>query len=196
MTKAKKTAPNKKVAKRAKPVTAAGIKICQKCFEENTLSSLVCSNCGNKKFAPEFIKKIEKGIGNTYLQVTLPQDSEEKRITLYKWWPGGKASFNINNQEQWEKIVEVIQTKLLPFLGWETKAALVKEFTAKGNAVSETQIKKLTKGYPELIRRVLQQIDVTKWEESSYADITDILSEISDLLSKTDAGFRGKLSQT
>lgn len=187
-----KTVVSKKrnLTKKAKETKAKKTKICQKCFEENNSSSLACFKCGHKKFAPDFIKKIEKGIGNTYLQVTLPKDSEEKRITLYKWWPGGKSSFNINNQEQWEKIVEVIQSKLLPYLGWETKAALVKEITAKGNAVSENQIKKLTTGYPDLIRRVLQQIDVTKWEESNYSDIAEILSEISDLLSKTDAGFR------
>lgn len=186
----KRAIAKKKIVKRKKNAAAITTKLCQKCFFENTSTVIVCSNCGYKKFAPEFIKKIEKGIGNTYLQVTLPKDSDEKRITLYKWWPGGKASFNINNQEQWEKIVEIIQTRLLPYLGWESKAALVKEITARGNEVSEKQIKKLTKGYPELIRRLLQQIDVTKWEESSYSDIAEILSEISDLLAKTDAGFR------
>ncbi len=190
MARAKKTIAKKKAPKKAKRKSANDFKLCQKCSTENKLNATVCSSCGHKKFAPEFIKKIEKVTGNTYAQVTLPQDSDEKRITLYKWWPGGKASFNINNQESWEKIVEIIQSKLLPYLGWKTKNEIVKELTAKGNQVSDTQIKKLTKGYPDLIRKVLQQIDVTKWEESSYSDIAEILKEISELLSKTDAGFR------
>jgi len=190
MAKAKRIISKKKAAKKKLKPIVSSIKICQKCFAENKSSAHVCSSCGHKKFAPSFIKKIEKIGGNTYAQITLPKDSEEKRITLYKWWPGGKTSFNINNQEQWEKIVEIIQTKLLPYLGWESKAAIIKEITAKGNEFSKKQIQKLTKGHPELIRKLLQQIDVTKWEESTYSDIAEILKDISDLLSKTDAGFR------
>lgn len=186
MAKAKKIAAKKK----AKASAYSDEKICQKCFAENISSAKVCVDCGGKKFAPAFIRKIEKVFGNTYAQVTLPKESEEKRITLYKWWPGGRASFNINNQEQWEKIVEIIQTKLIPYLGWETKSEVVKEIAAQGKDVSTKQIRKLTKGHPELIRKVLQEIDVTKWEESSYSDIADILREISELLSKTDKGFR------
>lgn len=169
-------------------------KLCQKCHAENIVSASVCSACGNKKFAPEFIKKIEKVIGNTFAQVTLPKESKEKRITLYKWWPGGKASFNINNQEQWGKIVEIIQTRLIPYLGWQTKEELVAEITTISSKATNEQIEKLTKGYPDLIRKVLQKIDVTQWEESSYNDIADILKEISELLSKTDVGFRQAFS--
>lgn len=182
----KKTA----IAKKTVAPTPVTFKVCQKCYAENSPAATICKVCGSKKFAPEFIKKIDKVIGNTLAQVTLPQGSDEQRITLYKWWPGGKSSFNINTIEQWEKIVEVIQTKLLPFLGWQSKAAIVKEISAKGNEVSEKKIKQITSHYPELIRRLLQQIDVTQWEENSHEDLTEILKEISELLAKTDAGFR------
>ncbi len=165
-------------------------KICQKCQFENSIRAVECKECGSEKFAPEYIRKVEKAFGNTFAQVTLPQNSDEKRITLYKWWPGGKASFNINNQENWEKIVEIIQTKLIPYLGWKTKSEILNEITSKGEKTSNKQIKELTKGHPELVRKVLQEIDVTQWEESSHGDIAIILEEISDLLSKTDAGFR------
>ncbi len=184
----KKTATAKKISKSL--TSGNAYKICQRCYAENALSVTVCKNCGKDKFAPEFIKKIEKVIGNTYAQVTLPKDSEEKRITLYKWWPGGSTSFNINNLEQWEKIIAVTHEKLLPFLGWESKAEIVSQISSSGNQVSDLQIQKLTKNYPELIRKVLQEIDVTKWEDSTYADLAEILREISELLSKTDSGFR------
>lgn len=192
MPKAKKKAshPKSKPPKKIGGKSVSDFKLCQKCHTENKLTARVCATCGNHKFAPPFIKKIEKVMGNTVAQVTIPQESEEKRITLYKWWPGGNASFNINNQEQWEKIVEIIQTKLLPYLGWQPKNEIIKELSAKGNSVSTNQIKKLTKNYPELIKTFLQEIDVTKWEENSYTDIADILKEISELLSKTDSGFR------
>lgn len=188
----KKTARRKATGKKAVKQTArkaATYKLCQKCFRENPLRAVRCAHCGSKRFAPDFIKKIEKVTGNTYAQVTLPQDSEEKRITLYKWWPGGNSSFNINTMEQWERMAEVIQTKLLPFLGWETKEGIVKGFISH-EKTSDKQIKKLARGYPELIRKVLRQIDETTWEESTYEDMAEILKEISELLSKTDSGFR------
>lgn len=192
--------PKKTVAKKQRKIppkktALKSFKICQKCFSENDLKVRKCKNCRHTKFAPEFIKKIEKVIGNTYAQITIPKGSEDERITLYKWWPGGRTSFNINNQEQWEKIVDVIHTKLLPRLGWQAKAEIVKDIVAKGNRVSDKEIKKLTKGHPELIRKVLKEIDVTKWEESDYSDIRDILNEISELLAKTDAGFRQAFSE-
>lgn len=186
----KKSSLKKKAVKKSKSNNTSGSKICQKCFHENPISALECSECGSEKFAPEFIKKIVKVSGNTYVQVTSPQDKEEKRITLYKWWPGGRTSFNINNLEQWEKIIEIVQQKLLPYLGWETKAAIIKEIESKSNQVSDRQIKKLTRNHPELIRKVLQHVDTTNFKENNYEEIAAILKDISELLSKTDTGFR------
>jgi ribosomal protein L40E len=183
----------KKLAKKkntTQNITPKSIKICQKCFVENEIEAIKCDGCGGKKFAPEYIKKIEKVTGNTFAQITLPQDSKEQRITLYKWWPGGRTSFNINNIEQYEKIVEVIQTKLLPAIGWRSQSNILQEIAANDGRTSEKDIVTLTKNYPELIRKVLQQIDVTTWEENNYVDLAEILKEISELLSKTDVGFR------
>lgn len=197
-TKKKGTATKKKTVAK-KTVTPKGQSdsyiICQKCFTNNPTNTKNCINCKGDKFAPEYIKKIEKINRNTFVQVTLPQDSNDKRITLYKWWPGGHSSYNINNIEQWEKISEIIQTKLLDFLGWETKQQIIEEIKkieTKGvqSESAEKQITKLTKAYPDLIRRVLKEVDFTKWEESNYEDFAEIINEITELLSKTDQGYR------
>jgi hypothetical protein len=47
-------------------------------------------------------------------------DSTDDRLTLYKWWPGGKATFNINSPAQWEAIKQIVDVELAPFLGWRT----------------------------------------------------------------------------
>lgn len=192
-----KTNPRKSSTKKTPVKTSKrklGNKLCQKCYLENPSNVRKCRNCGNTKFAPNFIKKIEKVFGNTYAQVTLPQEGEDQRITLYKWWPGGKSSFNINTIEQWEKIVETIQNKLVPFLGWESAKEVISEITEKGQNVSESKIDSLVKDYPDIIRKVFKKIDVDKWEESSYSEIVEILKEISELLAKTDSSFRKAFS--
>lgn len=195
----KKTIPAKKKTTVKAKISSKGHSdsyiICQKCFTNNPTNALKCISCKGDKFAPEYIKKIEKINRNSFVQVTLPQDSEDKRITLYKWWPGGRSSYNINNLEHWEKISEIIQTKLLDFLGWETKEKIIeeiKQIETKGekSELAEKQITKLTKAYPDLIRRVLKEVDFTKWEESNYEDFAEIINEITELLSKTDQGYR------
>lgn len=169
--------------------------ICQKCFANNPIESKRCKYCHGDKFAPEYIKRIEKVNRNTFVQVTLPQGKDEKRITLYKWWPGGHSSYNINNIEQWERISEIIENKLLGFLEWETKEKIIQEIQdiqayKKEPEKAEVQITKLTKAYPDLIRKVLKEVDFTNWEESNYEDFAEIINEITELLSKTDQGYR------
>jgi len=193
----KNTQKATKIASKTKPLSPQDNNyiICQKCFTENPSNAIACINCSSNKFAPEYIKKIEKINRNTFVQVTLPQSSVEKRITLYKWWPGGKSSYNINNAEQWEKIVEIIETKMLDFLGWESKEKIIQDIveiekSPKKNISAEAQITKLTRAYPDLIRKVLKEVDFTKWEESNYEDFAEIINEITELLSKTDQGYR------
>src|SRR5688572_27083523 len=116
MAKAGHPAKKKKSGKiTSKSSHSTNYKICQKCGEENRLNASECSHCGSERFAPDYIRKLERVTNNTFVQVTLPKDKDEKRITLYKWWPGGSASFNINTMEQWERIAEIIATRLLPY---------------------------------------------------------------------------------
>lgn len=180
----------KKVTKKA--ATKAVTILCQRCYTENPANAIRCRNCNSEKFAPEYIRRIEKINRNAFVQVTLPQDSFERRITLYKWWPGGKSSYNINNLEQWELIRNIIEVKLLPYLGWKSKEKILKEISTleKKGENTEIHLQQLTKGYPELIRKVLKEVDFTKWESSNYQDLGEIVNEITELLAKTDAGYR------
>jgi len=194
-TQAKTERTNSKLAKSSRTESLENYIICQKCFTNNPVNTKKCSNCKGDKFAPEYIKRIEKINRNTFVQITLPQDSKEKRITLYKWWPGGRSSYNINNIEQWEKISDIINNKLLEFLEWETKEKIIQEIRQIENSSfeiesPEKQITKLTKAYPDLIRKVLKEIDFTKWEEVNYEEFAEIINEITELLSKTDQGYR------
>src|SRR6478735_6934909 len=35
-------------------------------------------------------------------------ETKDDRLSLYKWWPGGRSTFNINSRSQWEAIKEIV----------------------------------------------------------------------------------------
>ncbi len=168
-------------------------KICNKCGTENPLNADKCSNCKSNKFAPGYILKSSPITRQTFVQVTKSQKGDN-RITLYKWWPGGKSSFNINNLEQWEKIRDIIESRMLQFLGWKTKDKIVEKIKQfdEVDKDEETQkyIEELTKNYPDFVRKILSDIDFENIDSSNYQEFADIVNELSEIISKTDKGFR------
>lgn len=171
-------------------------KVCNKCGAENPLKAVTCSKpeCNSEKFAPEYIRKLEPITRNTFVQATLPADKKEERITLYKWWPGGKSSFNINTIEQWEKIRNAIEDKILPHLNWETKEKILSEIKevekSKDSVKEEEYLYKLTKSYPDLVKKILKEVDLNEIDDSNYTEYADIINELSEIVAKTDTGFR------
>lgn len=168
-------------------------KMCQSCGQENTPRAKECSGCKYKKFAPRFVRKLEKVNMRFYVQVTEPYEiGKNKRITLYKWWPGDNSSFHINTIEQWERIKEIIDTKLAKFLDWKSKKDLLKEIEIyeKEDKDSSGKIKNLTKNYPDFLRRLLKDIDFSQVKEGDYKDLADILNDLIEIVNKTDESFR------
>lgn len=97
-------------------------KVCSKCnFNLNPDKADTCIECGSQKFEPEWIKAKESITRNTSVQVTRsnPEYGQvDDRLTLYKWWPGGRATFHISKPGHWEQIKEIIDTKFTSLLGW------------------------------------------------------------------------------
>lgn len=168
-------------------------KICQSCGIENKSQAKMCAACDSTRFAPSFVRKIDRVNRQFFVQITDPYEkTDPKRITLYKWWPGGRASFHINTNEQWEKVKEIIDQRLAKFLGWKPKKEILKkiEESAKEDRLSSSALKSLTKNYPQFIRKVLKEIDFSKVEETDYQDIVDIMKDLIETITKTDQSFR------
>lgn len=172
-------------------------KLCQKCSKEVGLNAQTCS-CGSEKFAPTFVKKIEKLNRQFSVQVTEPNKklyknnkAPDKRVTLYKWWPGGKSSFHINTVEQWDKIKEIIDERLSGFLNWKSKAEILAQIknTEKQEKKSGKQIEDLTKNYPEFIRNVLKKVDYSKIDPNNAVEFGQIVKDLTEVISKTDQDF-------
>jgi len=168
-------------------------KMCQSCGHENTPRAKKCGECGYEKFAPRFVRKLDKVNRHFYVQVTDPyKENGERRLTLYKWWPGGNTTFHINTVEQWEKLKVIIDTKLARFLRWKSKKELLKQFKVyeKEDKFSINSIKSLTKNYPEFLRKVLKEIDFSNIKKEDYQDLVVIISDLIEIINKTDEGFR------
>jgi len=173
-------------------------KVCQRCCKEISQDIKTCV-CGSEKFAPPYVKKIEKINRQFSVQVTEPnkdlykdnKNVPDKRITLYKWWPGNKSSLHINSVEDWEKIKDIIDQRLSKYLGWRTKKEIVEDIEKfeKLNKKTDKKIKNLAKNYPDFIRKTLKNIDYNKISENNSGDLVEIITDLTDAISKTDEGF-------
>lgn len=172
-------------------------KICQKCCKEVRINTKTCA-CGSAKFAPLFVKKIEKINRQFSVQVTEPNKDlykdkkvPDKRVTLYKWWPGGKSSLHINTVEEWSKIKQIIDEGLSGFLNWKSKTEILAQIqsTEKQEKKSGKQIADLTKNYPEFVRSVLKKVDYSKIDPQNAVEFGQIVNDLTEILSKTDQGF-------
>ena len=80
--------------------------ICDKCGTHNKPGADRCTQCDSTRFAPEWVKELRRVNRSVAVQITTAHPSSEStspKITLYKWWPGGKATFNIPTPQQWDR---------------------------------------------------------------------------------------------
>lgn len=168
-------------------------KVCQSCGADNRLRAQECASCKSKRFAPRFVRKIDKVNRQFYVQVTdAYKQNDPPRVTLYKWWPGGRVSFNINTSEQWEKVKEIIDQRLSRYLSWKTKKEIISEIEIceKEERNSTQRLKSLAKSYPNFIRKILKEIDFSKVKDTDYQDIVDIMNDLIATVTQTDQSFR------
>lgn len=186
MAKKKKATYKKKITK---------FKVCSKCSTENLISAELCKSCGKSRFEPEWVKAHRPLNRQFSVQITSsnPQfGNVEERITLSKWWPGGRAIFHFPKAGQWEKVVEIINDDLGPKVGWETVASLVDSATKKGatSASGKKDIAKLAKDHPDFLKELIAAIDPDKFSKQDFGAIVETFGQISDVLTNANAGFR------
>lgn len=166
-------------------------KLCQKCFKQNSKNTIECS-CGSTKFAPEYVKRILKINRQFSVQITeiaeqfRSKNKPDKRITLYKWWPGKHSTTHINNVEEWNKIKNIIDIDLGPFLGWKTKKEILDNI--KSEQYKE-KAKTITENYPEFVNEIIKNVDFTKIEEKDISKVSDAISALLKALNNADDSF-------
>src|SRR5205809_778077 len=133
--------------------------ICDKCGNHCPPASKECS-CGSERFAPAFVRELRRINRALSVQIKDPHpqaESKERVISLYKWWPGGNANFNILTPAQWEAIKDIIDKELGPLLGWITSSTASKRMR---QTVGMVDLAQLSKQYPERFAKLVSALRI------------------------------------
>lgn len=155
--------------------------VCATCGADFPTSVEECPSCGRTRIAPHWIRAripINRNV-NVDLTTTSPEFGKvSERITLSKWWPGGKDKFNIKDQEQWVRIraaVDALGTRM----GWKT-ASPSREKAAGSQPVVTGEVDQA------LIRHVLRNANLEVLDPSDYAAFSELVAELLKVFTSAD----------
>jgi DNA-directed RNA polymerase subunit RPC12/RpoP len=194
ITKSKAVTKPSSVRKRARR-----FRLCDACGVENTAEAQTCKACGSKRFAKEWVRALRRVNKNFAVEVAEPHPSSSRkdlRLTLYKWWPGGHANFNINGPAQWQAVRNAVD-ELAPYLGWSTHAELVDALRAreKDDKALDSRLRRAAAADPELLARVVKGVDFKRVSEEDIPEVVRQLATIADVLAGADRGMRLAIEQ-
>lgn len=186
-------APGKASSKKTKktPAKAVAQKVCEACGALNAQKATECSACGKERFAPDWVLQLRRINRSFAVQVTKAHpsaDNQDPRLTLYKWWPGSSATFNITRPSDWEQIKEIVDTELAPFLKWSTPGQAKKQLRDRTNDKKDTEtlLGDLVSENPGLIAEIVKKIDLSKVTDESSGGLADALGDIAQVLVAAD----------
>ena len=170
-------------------------KVCNSCGGQNSLNAQKCKLCGKTKFAPHWVR--DKRVINRQfsVEITIPNPKFGKadpRMTLSKWWPGGRATFHIPTASQWGKVETIINDELGPLLGWKPASKIVetiKTKDAEGKPVNK-DYRELIETHPEILKKLASAVDPKNVSNKEFDSIIETLGDISGALTNANSGFR------
>jgi hypothetical protein len=184
--------------KRATPKNVKALKpslVCDSCGALNAADAERCSACNGTRFAPGWVKQLRRVNRNFAVQVTTPDPaygSPDPRLTLYKWWPGGNTSFNINDAAQWAAVKSIVDTELAPFLGWKTADEFEKDVAARRKEARKLKSKthELVGQDPALIVEILKNLRLDSITEDDLPRLGETIGSVAQIMLGVDENHR------
>jgi hypothetical protein len=158
--------------------------VCEKCGSHCALDSKACP-CGGTRFAPGFVRELRRINRAFSVQVKDPHpesSNQDPVISLYKWWPGGRANFNILSSSQWETVKQIVDHQLGPLLGWVSSSTAQKRMK---QTVATEDLVQLSKQHPDRFAKLVETLRV-HIEIPAGAENEDLYAAIADLISQFD----------
>lgn len=183
----------KKKGKTKEAKEAPKPKICSRCGLENGPDVIECKDCQSARFEPAWVLAKSPVTRQTSVQITVSNPAfgeSQNRVTLSKWWPGGRATFHIGTPGQWEEIRKIIDTKMSPILGWKTANEIIKNITDGSAKNKKNEVNELISSHPQVLKEIVMQIDPKKLSVNDFESLTETLGQISDAATNANAGFR------
>jgi hypothetical protein len=174
--------------------------LCEKCGVHNAIGIEVCSECGGKRFAREWVRELRRVNRSFSVQISDPHPLSERQdpvLTLYKWWPGGNAKFNIPDAAQWQAVRRIIETELAPFLGWATPTDTAKaaKKAVAADKKAEAELAALTGQDPKALARIIKSLKLTDATAEELPRIGEAIADIAEVLAGMDEGRREAIRQ-
>lgn len=165
--------------------------ICERCEERVSRDLDVCSKCGSRAFLPEFVHKRRAITKNFSINVVDAFNSDSKVLNFYKWFPGRRWSFNISKFTDWEKIKEIVDGELGPFIGWDTQTKL-DEVIAREASVTRSSSHNVESAekIPKFLLEVISGIDFNKIDIEKQKHVLDGLKTLMEVAGQYDKGFQ------
>ena len=168
--------------------------ICDACGAESPPDASACGTCGKTRFAPAWVRHLKRVNRSFAVQVTDAHPSSGDThpvLTLYKWWPGGRASFNILTAAQWEAVQRAVD-ELAPFLKWRTREELAKTLETRqaGAAALDEGLAKLSKEDPSILKRLIEGLDFGSISEEDMSGVATTLNSLGSVLAGADHRMR------
>lgn len=160
-------------------------RVCDKCGNHCPRGTQACSACGGHRFAPSFVRELRRINRSLSVQIKNPHpasDNELPVIALYKWWPGGRANFNILTPAQWSAIKVIVDHQLGPILGWISSSAAAKRMK---QTVETEDLVELSKQHPDRFAKLVAALKV-HIELPSGEENEELYKAIADLISQFD----------
>jgi hypothetical protein len=184
----------------AQPTQPPAQKVCDHCGVVNDGAADECSACGRARFAPEFVKQMRRINRSVSVQVARAHPasgSDADRLTLYKWWPGGKQTFNVNTSAQWEAIKHIVDVELAPFLGWRSAEEIAQD--AAGRDQEKKRLGKdlsaAAKANPALIPEILKNLRLDDVDDEDLPQLGKSIADIAQILIGIDDNHRRAIQQ-
>lgn len=172
-------------------------RVCDRCGAHNPLGAEECS-CGSKRFAPEWVQELRRVNRQFSVQVTDPHplsESSDPVLSLYKWWPGGRRTFNIPQASQWDAVRRIIDTELGPYLGWSTDAEAAKAGKAANSEQkqAEAELAALAGQDLKAVGRIIESLKLAEVAPDELPQVGDAIADIAEVLGGIDEGRRNAI---
>jgi ribosomal protein L40E len=169
--------------------------VCESCGAHNPVGVETCDACGGKRFAREWVRELRRVNRSFAVQVTDPHplsEREEPVLTLYKWWPGGNAKFNIPDATQWQAVRRIVEIELAPFLGWSTptEAAEAGKQATAADKKAEKDLAALTGQDPKALARIIKSLKLDAATPEELPRLGEAIADIAEVLAGMDEGRR------
>lgn len=173
--------------------------ICDRCGAHAKQGSTQCTNCESERFAPTWVRELRRINRSFSVQVNDAHElseSDDPRLTLYKWWPGGSATFNINTASQWNEVKRIVDSELAPFLGWKTQEEVTSALSGLGTSDRpSSEVSKLLAQHPNLLTEIVDGIDPSKISDEDIPELAKALTSVAAVFTGVDQTLRSSISR-